>query len=413
MAAFKVLETQFQMFFKSRIYFDDEYVVMTRNYFLQYTQLEIPEFYDTLIQHMKSVKKPIDKRAYILSDVMIAGIQATIMDDANMMMRRISDHYDDELMVRNSSKNMPIFSSNDIVHNHYLEEAKNKTHDKGKNSKPSVMPSARSQSTTNDCKLKPKIDNRKSRNWHASKSSKILKTVVLRWIPIGKIFESSTTKVDSESPHGSNTDITNLQECIQTLDSSAGTSINIQEEQNLDLSAGTPFNLKKDRIKTWTKDNVISGRPRLHGIASLQEISARPSSQGIQMMNGNPSRVNLKQLCGRYQDYQDKDCQGRLLASFQEDTKYEHVGQDTRSQGGNDDQDKQGKDLEISKSKTKSKDNDKGSRSKITHHEGTSIQHNKDQRFKNSTTKQSQQVQGSKIQDLTLGIRRPHIRGDC
>ncbi|GJY61382.1 hypothetical protein Tco_0462039 [Tanacetum coccineum] len=31
--------------------------------------------------------------------------------------------------------------------------------------------------------------------------------------------------------------------------------------------------------------------------------------------------------------------QGRLLASFQDDAKYEHVGQDTRSQGGKDDQD--------------------------------------------------------------------------
>ncbi|GKD51518.1 hypothetical protein Tco_1280494 [Tanacetum coccineum] len=63
MAAFKVLETRFQMFIKSRIYLDDEYVVMTPNYFLQYTQLEIPEFRDTLIQHMESVKKSIDKRA--------------------------------------------------------------------------------------------------------------------------------------------------------------------------------------------------------------------------------------------------------------------------------------------------------------------------------------------------------------
>ncbi|GKB21364.1 hypothetical protein Tco_0855287 [Tanacetum coccineum] len=63
MAAFKVLETQFQMFIKSRMYMDDEYVVMTRNYFLQYTQLEIPEFCDTLIQHMKSVKKSINERA--------------------------------------------------------------------------------------------------------------------------------------------------------------------------------------------------------------------------------------------------------------------------------------------------------------------------------------------------------------
>ncbi|GKB43139.1 hypothetical protein Tco_0888081 [Tanacetum coccineum] len=51
------------MFIKSRMYMDDEYVVMTRNYFLQYTQLEIPKFRDTLIQHMESVKKSIDERA--------------------------------------------------------------------------------------------------------------------------------------------------------------------------------------------------------------------------------------------------------------------------------------------------------------------------------------------------------------
>ncbi|GJZ48393.1 hypothetical protein Tco_0602225 [Tanacetum coccineum] len=62
-ASFKVLETQFQMFIKSRMYLDDEFVVMTRNYFLQYTQLAILEFRDTLIQHMESVKKSIDERA--------------------------------------------------------------------------------------------------------------------------------------------------------------------------------------------------------------------------------------------------------------------------------------------------------------------------------------------------------------
>nr|GEZ01015.1 hypothetical protein [Tanacetum cinerariifolium] len=105
--------------------------------------------------------------------------------------------------------------------------------------------------------------------------------------------------------------------------------------------------------------------------------------------------------------------QWRLLESFKEDAKYEHVGQDTRSQGGKDDKEKTRKNLKISKLKTTSKDNDKGSRSKITQHEGTSLQHNKDQRFKNLTTKQSQQVQGSKIQDLTLRIQRSHIRGDC
>nr|GEW42372.1 hypothetical protein [Tanacetum cinerariifolium] len=82
-----------------------------------------------------------------------------------------------------------------------------------------------------------------------------------RWVPMGNIFTSSTTKVDSEPSHGFNTDITNLYECIQTLDLSAGTSLNVQEEKNLDLSACTRSNLKK-KIKAWIKENVISGRAR-------------------------------------------------------------------------------------------------------------------------------------------------------
>ncbi|GJY73992.1 hypothetical protein Tco_0478423 [Tanacetum coccineum] len=63
MASFKVLETQFQMFIKSKIYLNDEYIVMTRNYFLQYTQLDIPEFRETLVQFIEYVKKSIDERA--------------------------------------------------------------------------------------------------------------------------------------------------------------------------------------------------------------------------------------------------------------------------------------------------------------------------------------------------------------
>ncbi|GJR25195.1 hypothetical protein Tco_0973722 [Tanacetum coccineum] len=74
-----------------------------------------------------------------------------------------------------------------------------------------------------------------------------------------------------------------------------------------------------------------------------------------------------------------KSCQGRLLASFQDDAKYEHVDQDTRSQDVKDDQDIQGKDLKILEQKPKSKDNDKGSRLKITRHKGTSLQQDKDQ----------------------------------
>ncbi|GJR62431.1 hypothetical protein Tco_1504593 [Tanacetum coccineum] len=52
---------------------------------------------------------------------------------------------------------------------------------------------------------------------------RIFKLVGLRWIPTGKMFIDSTTKVDSEPPNGSNEDITNPYECDQTLNVSAGT----------------------------------------------------------------------------------------------------------------------------------------------------------------------------------------------
>nr|GFB52074.1 hypothetical protein [Tanacetum cinerariifolium] len=48
---------------------------------------------------------------------------------------------------RIGSKNMTRFSSNDMVHNHYLEEAKKRTQERSRNSEPSLMTSARSQST--------------------------------------------------------------------------------------------------------------------------------------------------------------------------------------------------------------------------------------------------------------------------
>ncbi|GKD61326.1 hypothetical protein Tco_1298835 [Tanacetum coccineum] len=48
-------------------------------------------------------------------------------------------------------------------------------------------------------------------------TGRIFNTVGLRWVPTGNIFTSSTTKVDSEPPNGSNEDITNPYECEQTL----------------------------------------------------------------------------------------------------------------------------------------------------------------------------------------------------
>ncbi|GKB06867.1 hypothetical protein Tco_0835100 [Tanacetum coccineum] len=113
-------------------------------------------------------------------------------------------------------------------------------------------------------------------------TSRIFENVGLRWIPIGNLLDSYMSKVDSEPPHGSNIDITNPHECKQTLDSSAGTSINVQKGQTLHLSVGT--SIDRDKIKALIKENVIAGRPWSHGITLIKakEISARPKSQGVQ-----------------------------------------------------------------------------------------------------------------------------------
>ncbi|GKE77455.1 hypothetical protein Tco_1543575 [Tanacetum coccineum] len=79
---------------------------------------------------------------------------------------------------RNSSKNISRFSSNDMVHNHYLNEAKKKTQERDRNSKTSVMPSARFQRTTDESKTKPRSNNQTPRNLPVSKSSRITITVV-------------------------------------------------------------------------------------------------------------------------------------------------------------------------------------------------------------------------------------------
>ncbi|GJX68520.1 hypothetical protein Tco_0304247 [Tanacetum coccineum] len=86
------------------------------------------------------------------------------------------------------------YSSNDMVHNHYLEEAKKKTQESGRNSRPSVMPSARSQSTANGSKPKPRINNQKSRNWPASKTS----CVTTKTVPIAEHSRNSRNFSDSK-----------------------------------------------------------------------------------------------------------------------------------------------------------------------------------------------------------------------
>ncbi|GKB80323.1 hypothetical protein Tco_0947218 [Tanacetum coccineum] len=94
---------------------------------------------------------------------------------------------------RNSSKNMPRFSSNDMVHNYYLKEAKKKTQERDRKSTTSVMPSAKSQNTTKSYKSKPRSNNQTSRVLPTSKSSCPTTTVM------PKADHSRNSKVNSRA----------------------------------------------------------------------------------------------------------------------------------------------------------------------------------------------------------------------
>ncbi|GJZ95438.1 retrovirus-related pol polyprotein from transposon TNT 1-94, partial [Tanacetum coccineum] len=193
------------------------------------------------------------------------------------------------------------YGSNDMAHNHYLEEARKKTQERNRNSKSSVMHTTGLQITTNGSKQKPRSNNQSSRSLPVSKSSGVNSVPLVNSrvkvqsfktrnnnkpvepkshtqkpgrqiaigqrfsfnkssvIPTGKMFIDSTTKVDSEPPNSSNEDITNPYECDQTLNVHAGT---------LNLSAGTSFNPNKERLRVWLPKRLISHKPGLQGIQS-------------------------------------------------------------------------------------------------------------------------------------------------
>ncbi|GJY81242.1 hypothetical protein Tco_0493993 [Tanacetum coccineum] len=191
------------------------------------------------------------------------------------------------------------YSSNDIVHNHYLEEAKKKTHEHSRiprnfsDSKHFVCSTCQkcvfnanhdacvikflkevnsrakvpSNKTTNRNKpveqirvaTKPKRQIPKGHRFSIKKTTtvhekttsprsclrwqptgRILKTVCLRWVPTGKTFASSTTKVESEPPNGSNADIPNQCESEQALNVSAGLVPQGQKASDYDNSDPVP-----------------------------------------------------------------------------------------------------------------------------------------------------------------------------
>ncbi|GJX70077.1 hypothetical protein Tco_0307248 [Tanacetum coccineum] len=231
---------------------------------------KIPEFRDTLMQHMESVKKSIDERAHHKQEYdnwKAAGwnqksrIQAANKGMMHMLMMQISDPY--------------------MMKSQWL-------------------------------RWKP--------------TGKIFKIVGLRWVPTRKIFTSRTTKVDSKPTNGSNDDITNQCECDQTL--------NVIAEHPSDTYV---FIVKMEILLEPTSNKLLvqmmvlqrhSSRVGFITTCSCSKTYYKHQDSRIMkaqdLKTKTSANSDIQDLPSRYQVYQ-----GRLLTIFQDDAKYEHVGQDT------------------------------------------------------------------------------------
>ncbi|GJY66287.1 putative ribonuclease H-like domain-containing protein [Tanacetum coccineum] len=202
---------QFQMFIKSRFYLDDEYVDMTRNKFLQYTRLDIPEFRDTLIQHMESVKKSIGERATTIK---------LAYESRDTSSKSGNDAHDDA-HIRPIYNEEPMAEVQTTAENNVFAIGQQHTEQPELNNEGEIPKDIgfpiNKTTTVHEKTTSP----RSCLRWQPT--GRILKTVCLRWVPTGKTFASSTTKVKSEPPNGSNADIPNQCESEQALNVSACT----------------------------------------------------------------------------------------------------------------------------------------------------------------------------------------------
>nr|GFB40033.1 hypothetical protein [Tanacetum cinerariifolium] len=104
-------------------------------------------------------------------------------------------------------------------------------------------------------------------------TGRIFKTTGLRWIPTGKMFIDCTTKVDSEPLNGSNGDITNLYECDQTLNVSAGT-LNLSA-----VSAAVAASRAVDPAGSPSSTTIDQDVPSASTSLIIQEIQSQVTHQ--------------------------------------------------------------------------------------------------------------------------------------
>ncbi|GJY09344.1 hypothetical protein Tco_0377529 [Tanacetum coccineum] len=405
MTALKVLETQFQKFIKSRIYLDDEYVIMTRKYFLEYTQLEIQQFRDALIQHMESVKKSIDKRALhkreydsrVNERKMLTTEQnvdtskaldartkskkqntsSSSENDADTDDADIKLVYDKGSMAENAEQcydKRPLPAK--LTDNQITELSNQSIENQSVVRQPTAFKSERPRISKQQFASQVDVKHVLSKLVTPHYLPKVPESAVVK--PNHVIASSESRKSSKNMPRFSSNDMVHnhhLEEArkktqekrvmLFSIHSDEWKSFQTQPQIALRSYALSWKPCQEDslnlpRYKSWCFSPIPAESDSLpHAHAQTTKTYYKNQDSRIKKAQKLKTKTSvnsdIQDLPLRYQVYQ-----GRLLASFLDDAKYEHVGQDPRSQDGKDDKDKQGKDLKISESKTKSKDNDKG-----------------------------------------------------
>ncbi|GKC41988.1 hypothetical protein Tco_1059710 [Tanacetum coccineum] len=268
---FKVLETQFQMFIKSRMYMDDEYVISDPIYdeepMAEETESAVAKPYHMIapgssrsqsttngskpkprINNQKSRNCPASKSSCVTTKIVPIAEHS-----------RNSRSFSDSKHFVCSTCQKCVFNANhDSCVTKFLNEVNSRAKVPSNKTTKSYIPieqtsfakkPERHRSSIKKTSIvhEKTMTHRSCLRWKPT--GKIFKTVGLRWVPNGKIFTSSITKVDSEPTNGSNNDITNQYECEQTLDVSAGT---------LNIHADTSLNPTKEGLQVWLLKRLIS-----------------------------------------------------------------------------------------------------------------------------------------------------------
>nr|GEZ23921.1 hypothetical protein [Tanacetum cinerariifolium] len=252
--------------------------------------------------------------------------------------------------------------SNDMVHNYYLEEAKKKAQlhkDKALNTKARVQQSAGLPNTANGNKPKPRNFNQQPRNWPPSMSSRVSNKIVniaepprnqktfliskdlacpackkciysanydecilkylskvgLKWIPIRKPVVTRYNTNDSASPLGKKTHNPKTVICANFSSLSAGTSM-----------AFEPISSKGSSNVQTTCCSLILADSNSLPHAHAQATKTYYKHQDSRIKKAQELKTKTFENSDVKDNSSETKLRGRLLESFQEDVKYEHVG---------------------------------------------------------------------------------------